>query len=219
MTRDLPVSARAVLVRTDVSVVASVPSLEPSFVTKARRPSALGALQCGAFPARTAPAGALVAVLRMPSSPDLWTAASAHRPSAGPAAVRLRIATHAPNALSAPTTNTTRFNIWNLPNIWVRSLLLTSRLEIRSRARERSDLRHLGRTYSKIARSAPLLGVIRQRATYRQPQRSPASSIQSKPPLAATVQYVAPASVVVTARLSAPGEVRGRGHHFVGAAI
>ena len=74
MTRDLPVSARAVLVRTVVSVVASVPdmgcmailrgafptamvavtvrlststietSLEPSFVTKARRPSALDAL-------------------------------------------------------------------------------------------------------------------------------------------------------------------------------
>jgi hypothetical protein len=69
------------------------------------------------------------------------------------------------------------------------------------------------------ARSVPLLGVIRQPASRRQPQRSPASSIKSKPPLAATVQYVAPASVVVAARLSAPREVRGSSHHFVVAAI
>jgi hypothetical protein len=105
--------------------------------------------------------------------------------------------------------------------MWVRSLLLTSRLEIRSKAhRERSNLRQSQAYLLKgRARSAPLLGVIRQPASRRQPQRLPASSIKSKPPLAATVQYVAPASVVVAARLSAPLEVRGSDHYFVVAAI
>jgi hypothetical protein len=35
------------------------------------------------------------------------------------------------------------------------------------------------------------------------------------PPLAAAVEDVAPAPVVVAASLGAPREVRGRGHHFV----
>ena len=39
------------------------------------------------------------------------------------------------------------------------------------------------------------------------------------PPLAATVEYVAPAPVVVASRLGAPREVRGRGHQFVVGAV
>src|SRR6266850_3378007 len=40
-----------------------------------------------------------------------------------------------------------------------------------------------------------------------------------RPPLAAAVEYVAPAPVVVAARLGAPRQVRGGGHHFVVGAI
>src|SRR5207245_4816342 len=46
---------------------------------------------------------------------------------------------------------------------------------------------------------------------------APAQSF--RPPLAAAVEYVAPAPVVVAARLGAPRQVRGRGHHFVVGAV
>src|SRR4029434_11175139 len=72
----------------------------------------------------------------------------------GPAAVRLSVTTDAPNALTAPTTNTTRFNIWSPPehvgSFTPANVTVEDSFPSASRTIEPWAISG-GRTYSKVA--------------------------------------------------------------------